>query len=115
MLDRVDCDRQEESRVFYPAAPLADPLYISNRTPGQKIRLGLLLGAPALAVGSFIVLALNNYSFRRTIARRRARTRGPAQTLPPNSCRTIDKNWSRQYSRDVEVMEAASAATTTTP
>src|ERR1051326_43752 len=59
-LDRVDSIARRIERFVSGSAP-SDPLYVSNRTFGQKIRVVVLIGAPVLALAVLLGLALGSY------------------------------------------------------
>jgi len=102
LLDRVDA-LAKRIENFLSGAAVNDPLYISNRTTGQKIRLGLLVGTPALALGVVLFIALDSDG------RLPVDQPAPAAAAPepaPTRLRTLDKPLATDYSRDVEILEA---------
>jgi hypothetical protein len=112
-IDRVDALGRQVER-FVGRSAVNDPLYVSNRSFGQKFRVGLLLGIPILAVGGLIYLALTQ-AFDRTIVLERnaaklAAEDGPAAntagTVTASVLPNLEKGYTSQQSRDVEVIEA---------
>lgn len=56
-LDGIDAIAKRLERFVSGSAP-SDPLYVTNRTFGQRIRTALLFGVPALAIGGMIYMGL---------------------------------------------------------
>ncbi|HEV2446548.1 MAG TPA: FxLYD domain-containing protein [Candidatus Sulfopaludibacter sp.] len=84
------------------AAP-SDPLYLTNRTLGQKLRQAMVIAAPCLLVGAAISLAVLGY-FDNPNAAPPPPTLTPAQVaakMLPN----LDKDLKIEVNRDVEVAE----------
>jgi hypothetical protein len=80
----------------------SDPFYLTNRTFGQKVRLGILIAAPCLIVAGFFGLALLQY-FKKS-------TPPPAPELTPaevarRTLPNVDKDIQLAVNRDVEVVE----------
>jgi hypothetical protein len=104
-LDRLDVAAKQIER-FLSGGALADPLYISNRTIGQRIRMALLVGIPAIALGALVVWGMSTYFDSRNSSGAASNTDAtPALTakLLPH----IEKNFTTDYSRDVNIVEAA--------
>jgi hypothetical protein len=89
-------------RILSRPAP-SDPLYLTNRTFGQKMKLALLIAVPCLILAGGVLLLLSNIF--------QANGPGPAPEpsaavlaakLLPNLPKTIDI----QVNKDVQVMEA---------
>jgi hypothetical protein len=105
-LDRVD-SAAKKIESFLSGGAAADPLYITNRSLGQKVRLGLLIGTPVLTMGVLMALALNSY-FDPDPSTQKAPTvtqkagERTAKVLP-----NIEKGFTTDYSRDVDILEAA--------
>jgi hypothetical protein len=104
-LDRVDSVAKRIEHFVSGNTP-SDPLYVSNRTVGQKVRVALLLGAPTLAIGALIFLALASYfdpppSPAKVVSVKDATGEITAKVLPG-----IEKDFA-ESSRDVDVVEAA--------
>ena len=82
------------------AAP-SDPLYLTNRTLGQKIRPGLLIGVPCL-VAAFLVYGMLSgmFNFSAPPAHEAAPREAVAKMLP-----RMDPNMRVETAKDIEVME----------
>jgi hypothetical protein len=102
-LDRLDSIAKRMERFVAGSTP-AGPLYITNRTFGQKIRMGLLIGTPVLAIAVLVALALGSF-FDSPLARK-------AAPLPPTGEVTakvlphLEKDYKSESDRQVEVTEA---------
>lgn len=106
-IDRADALAKRLERFFTGGAQ-NDPLYVSNRSLGQKIRLGLLIGTPVIVVAIFIGLAMTNY-FEPPVRPERATVRkDPTGEITGKILPNVDKDLpiSNDYSRDIEVLEA---------
>jgi hypothetical protein len=107
-VDRLDEVAKRFERLFSGNTP-SDPLYMTNRTVGQKVRMGLLIGTPVLAIGVFMALALNNYfdpapspeKLEAAAAGKQPTGEIAAKVLP-----NMDKGFTTDYSREVEIVEA---------
>jgi len=105
-IDRVDVIARKFER-FVGGNAVNDPLYLTNRSLGQKIRMVVLIGTPIVALGLLIYLALDQRFDRPASLERAAaleaksKETGSARVLP-----NLDKNWSEQ-SKEVDVIEAA--------
>lgn len=80
----------------------SDPFYLSNRTFGQKVRLGILIAAPCLLVAAFFGLALVQYFGKSTPP--------PAPELTPaevalRTLPNVDKDIHLDVNIEVEVVE----------
>jgi hypothetical protein len=82
------------------AAP-SDPLYLSRRTTGQRIRFALLIGTPGVIVTGLMALALSNNFVKKTVMPRLdlPPAEVAAKMLPNMDRVKLDTN------RDVDVME----------
>lgn len=106
-LDRADALAKRLERFFSGGGP-QDPLYVSNRTAGQKIRLILIVGTPLLAIGCFIVLSMNGY-FDPPAQPERTAVASPTGDQTATVLTHVEKELatSSRYSRAIEVLEAA--------
>jgi hypothetical protein len=112
-IERVDAIARRIER-FVSGNSVADPLYLTNRTLGQKVRLLVLIGAPVVAVGALMGLALNN-RFDRSIntesaAAREKAAEGKAAPVGEATAKilpNLEKNFVTEQSRDVDVVEAS--------
>jgi len=112
-LDRVDAVAKKMER-FLSGSASADPLYLTNRTWGQKLRIGLLIGTPVLAIAALMYLAMNNYFDPAPNARKpaeSARVKQPTGEITAKVLPTLEKEYTSEYSRDVDVLEAAVSRT----
>jgi len=107
-LDRVDAVAKRIERFVSGGAPQG-PFYVTNRTTGQKLRVGLLIGVPLLAIAVFIGLAMNNYFDPPASAEQPTVAKQPTGDVTAKVLPHIEKELavSSGYSRDVEVLEAA--------
>jgi hypothetical protein len=107
-MDRIDAVAKRLERFASGAAP-TDPLYVSNRTLGQKVRFGFLIGVPVLVLSLFVLLAMNKY-FDSQLARQSAEA--PAPAAVPTAAKVLpnlEKDFAPAVdaSREVEVLEAS--------
>jgi outer membrane receptor protein involved in Fe transport len=87
---------------------VADPLYISNRTLRQKIRLALLVAVPAAAFIGVTVLALNRHSNPRQAADNEpSGTPETGRAVTSKLLPDTEKNVTTDPSQDVDVLEAS--------
>jgi len=107
-LDRADAVAKRMER-FFTGGRAHDPLYVTNRTVGQKVRFYLLIGAPVVAIVAFMGLAMDNYfdppaKPEKAIVAKEPTGEYTAKVLPH-----IEKGLAvaNEYSRDVEVLEAS--------
>jgi hypothetical protein len=79
----------------------SDPLYLTNRTVGQRIRVAVVVGVPCLIVGSVIAMVLSRYVVKAPPPDKPAMSPAEiAAKMLPNIDRVkIDTN------RDLDVME----------
>jgi len=89
-------------RILSRPAP-SDPLYLSNRTIDQKVKLALLIAVPCLILAGGVLLLLSN-NFR-------ANGPGPAPDLPASVLAAkllpnVDKTIKIEINNDVQVVEA---------
>lgn len=107
-LDRVDAVAKRLERFATGGSP-QDPLYVTNRTFGQKARLALLVGAPLLAIAAFIGLAMNNYFDPPANPEKAAVKTEPTGEITGKILPHVEKDLaiSSDYSRDIEVLEAS--------
>src|SRR5205807_2460128 len=91
---------------FLSGGRVADPLYISNRTLGQKIRTALLVTVPVATFIGVTAVALSRHSNPRPGADKEpsatpeARPRIASKLLPD-----VEKNFTTDYSKDIDVLE----------
>jgi hypothetical protein len=104
-LDRLDGFAKRIER-FLSGNAAADPLYITNRTVGQKVRLGLLIGTPALAVAGLMALALNSY-FDPAPSEPKVEAAPKTREITAKVLPATQKEFSPETSREVDVVEAA--------
>jgi hypothetical protein len=108
-IDRVDVIARKFER-FVAGNAAKDPLYVTNRSVGQKIRMVVLIGTPIFAVGVLIYLALNQQFDRPASLERAAELAAKtkesgevtAKVLP-----NLGKTYLSEQSKDVDVIEAA--------
>jgi hypothetical protein len=108
-LDRADAIARRLEQFIAGSGP-ADPLYLTNRSRGQKIRLALLVGTPVLAVAVLMVLALGNF-FDTDAPARPVPVAKPGE-LTANVLPDLDKTYHSDSDPDCEVVEAGVAAQT---
>jgi hypothetical protein len=51
---------RDRFRRFLDGPDIHDPLYLTNRSLGQRVRLGLLVGTPVVIVCTLVALAVSN-------------------------------------------------------
>jgi hypothetical protein len=112
-IDRVDGFAKKVER-FVAGSAVNDPLYVTNRTFGQRVRIGLLVGTPILAVGGLIYLALSQQFDRPIVTERNAakaaadlKPKEPTGEITAKVLPNLDKDFASEQSRDVEVVEAS--------
>jgi hypothetical protein len=96
--------RRPVERLLSGGPAPSDPLYLTNRTIGQRVRFAVVIGTPCVIVASLMILALSRYFVKKTpepnldpsLATVAALA---AKTLPDMDHVKIDTN------RDVDVME----------
>jgi hypothetical protein len=80
----------------------SDPLYLTNRTTSQKVKLALLIGIPCLAVGGVVYGMLNNaFNFGGPPPAREITPAEVAAKLLPK----MDPNMRVQTEKEIEVLE----------
>ena len=103
-IDRLDNVAKRFERLFSGNTP-SDPLYMTNRTVGQKVRMGVLIGTPVLAIGVFMALALNNYFDPAPSPQKleaAAAGKQPAGEISAKVLPNVDKGFTTDYSREVD-------------
>lgn len=107
LIDRVDAFARRIERLVAGRA-VSDPLYLTNRTIGQRIRAGVLMGAPILFVAGLIYLALDKQFDPPASAQRGAPTtaKGPTGEITAKVLANLDKDYTSEQSKDVDVLEA---------
>ena len=93
--------RRPIERFLSGGAAPSDPLYLSRRTAGQRIRFALLIGTPGVIVAGLMALALSNHFVKKTVM--------PRLDLPPAEVTAkMLPNMDRvkfDTNRDMDVME----------
>jgi hypothetical protein len=112
-LDRADAIARKIERFVSGSGP-SDPLYLSNRSLGQKVRLVLLIGTPVIAIGGLVALALSNYFQPAPSAQRVAATMKEPGTVTAKVLPDLEKTYKSESDHDCEVTEAAVAGNTLT-
>jgi hypothetical protein len=59
--------RRPIERILSGGPAPSDPLYLTNRTIWQKIRVVVVIGTPCVIVGSLMAMALTNYFVKKTV------------------------------------------------
>jgi hypothetical protein len=108
-LDRADAVARRLEQFIAGSGP-ADPLYLTNRSRGQKFRLALLVGTPVLVVAVLVVLALGNF-FDSDAPPKAAPVAKPGE-LTANVLPDLAKTYHSDSDPDCEVIEAGVAAQT---
>ncbi len=110
LVDRIDVIARAIER-FVSGNPSNDPLYLTNRTAGQKIRLIVLIGTPVAALGVLFYMALDQRFDPKPSQDRAAalesRSKEKAGEVTAKVLPNLDKGYSSEQSRDVDVIEAA--------
>jgi hypothetical protein len=113
LIDRVDAIAKRLESFFTGRNAASDPLYLTNRTFGQKVRTGVLIGAPIAAIGVIVYLALAK-QFDRPISLERAvaieaaaKAKQPTGEITAKVLPNIDKTYTSENSKDVDVIEAS--------
>lgn len=112
LIDRADGFAKKIER-FVAGKAVNDPLYVTNRSVGQRVRMLILVGTPVLAVGVLIYLALTQ-AFDRPIVLERNAAKVEADSRPNQATGeltaqvlpNLEKTYSSEQSREVEVIEA---------
>jgi len=107
-LDRADA-LAKRLELFFTGGRSHDPLYVTNRTTGQKVRFFLLVGTPVLAISIFIGLAMMNYFDPPPKPENPAVAKEPTGEITAKVLPHVDKELpvANEYSRDIEVLEAS--------
>jgi len=103
-VDRMDSIAKRIEHFVAGSAP-SDPLYLTNRTFGQKVRMGLLIGAPVIAVAGLVALALGSF-FDSPPVQKAAVTKPAAGELTAKVLPHLEKDFKSESDRQVEVTEA---------
>jgi hypothetical protein len=110
LIDRIDAFARKIER-FAAGGAVNDPLYLTNRTVGQKARIAVLLGVPILAVGALFYLALDSRFDRPASPERaaalEAKSRQVANKATAAVLPNLDKTYASEQSKEVDVVEAA--------
>jgi hypothetical protein len=105
--DRLDSIAKRIERFVAGSAP-SDPLYITNRTFGQKLRLALLIGTPVIAIAGLVALGLGSF-FDSPAPQKVATPKAPTGEITAKVLPHIEKDYHSESDRQVEVTEAAVA------
>jgi len=105
-IERADAIARKIEKFVGGSGP-SDPLYISNRTFGQKARLALLIGTPVLAVVALMALALGNYFEPAPSPQKAAATARETGAVTANVLKDIEKNYRSESDTDCDVAEAS--------
>ena len=103
-IDRLDATLRKVE-CFVSGAEPTDPLYVSNRTAGQKIRLFLLIGTPLVVVVGFMTLALTN-SFDSAHSAAPAKTAREPGTVTGKLLPDLAKTYRSSSDHDCDISEA---------
>jgi hypothetical protein len=110
LIDRIDAIARKFER-FVAGSAVSDPLYLTNRTAGQKVRVAILIGVPVIAVGTLIYMALDSRFDRpASIERAAALEEKSKQVIGEAAAKVLpnlDKTYLSEQSKDVDVVEAA--------
>jgi hypothetical protein len=104
-LERADAVARRIERFVGGSGP-SDPLYISNRTAGQKARLALLIGTPVLALVGLMALALGNYFDPAPSMQKAAATAREPGTVTAKVLPDLQKTYRSESDTDCDVAEA---------
>jgi hypothetical protein len=107
-LDRADALAKRLEGLF-TGGRAQDALYVTNRSVGQKVRFYLLIGTPVLAIAVFISLVMMGYFDTKPKAERAVTPKEPTGEVTAKVLPHVEKDLavSNEYSRDIEVLEAA--------
>jgi hypothetical protein len=110
LIDRLDVFARKLER-FLGGSSVNDPLYLTNRTLGQKIRTGVLIGAPVIALGALIYMALDS-RFDRPPSIEKAtametKSRQPTGEITAKVLPNLEKTYASEQSKEIDVVEAA--------
>jgi hypothetical protein len=107
-LERADALARKIEQ-FVGGSGQSDPLYISNRTAGQKVRLALLIGTPVVALVGLMALALGNYFDPAPSPQKAAATARETGQVTANVLPDLQKSYRSDSDTDCEVAEATVA------
>lgn len=110
-LERADTIARKIERFVSGSGP-SDPLYISNRTFAQKLRLWLLIGTPVLAIVGLMGLALGNYFDPAPSAQKIAAAARDTGLITAKVLPDLQKTYKSDSDGDCEVAEASVGAAT---
>ena len=110
-LEHVDAFARKIERFVGGPGP-SDPLYISNRTAGQKARLALLIGTPVLALVGLMALALGNYFDPTPQPQKVSATARETGAITAKVLPDLQKTYKSESDNDCEVAEAHVGAST---
>jgi hypothetical protein len=112
-IDRVDAVAKRLESFFTGKRAASDPLYLTNRTVGQKVRTGVLIGVPIASLGVLVYLALNQ-QFDRPVSLEKAaaieaaaKAKQPTGEVTAKVLANIEKTYTSENSKDVDVVEAS--------
>jgi hypothetical protein len=91
--------REPVERFLSGGAAPDDPLYLTNRSWGQRARLGLLIAVPFLLVGVVLFFALGDYLTPQEAPQQQLTPAQIAEKMLPN----LDKDLHVQTNHDLEV------------
>ena len=110
LIDRLDIFARKLER-FLGGGAANDPLYLTNRTIGQKIRTGVLIGAPVIALGALIYMALDSRFDRPASIEKAAaietKSRQPTGEITAKVLPNLDKTYISEQSKEIDVLEAS--------
>jgi hypothetical protein len=109
-LERADAIARRIER-FAGGSRQSDPLYISNRTWGQKARFALLIGTPVVALLGLMALALGNYFDPASSPQKVAATH-EAGAITAKVLPDLQKTYKSDSDTDCEVAEASVGGST---
>jgi hypothetical protein len=93
---------REPLERFLNTGGSADPLYLTNRTSQQRMRLGLVIALPCLLVAALIGVALMGLVKKRDVA---AAELTPAQIAAKMLPADLDQHINLKVDRDLDVLE----------
>jgi hypothetical protein len=110
-LERADAIARKIERIVGGSGP-SDPLYISNRTLGQKAKFVLLIGTPVLALLGLMALALGNYFDPAPSPQKVAATPHEIGAITAKVLPDLQKTYKSDSDTDCEVAEASVGGST---
>src|SRR5579883_1380019 len=105
-LERADVLARKIER-FVGGSSQSDPLYISNRSFGQKARLAVLIGTPVLAIVGLMALALGNFFDPAPSPQKIAKTAAQPGEITAKVLPDLAKNYKSDSDTDCEIAEAS--------